>query len=270
MRYLTWKIRSLLGRARKPKKIRLEGTIQALDFYYARSPFVPRHAYTGAYEPNETQILLSNFLNFKTFINIGANAGWYSLIAAKLGLKTIAIEPDEINFLLLEKNKRLNNLPNLETHQLACSNEEGVAFLYGGNSGSSLIEGWANLPTVAREVRITKFDNLYPASGDSAIIYIDVEGSELAVLQGMTSFLADQESCLMSIEIASTQHHPHSNNASRGQTFALLNRLGFESSYLELNGQLRPYLDWDEQVPGVSFVFTKNYSIAEPLTGAVG
>lgn len=261
MRYLTWKIRSLLSGVRKQKSITLQGIIQPVSFYYARSPFIPKHAYRGEYEPNETSFLLSHFSNFKTFINIGANAGWYSLIAAKLGLRTVAIEPDEINFKLLEKNKVLNGLDNLETHRVACSNEEGVAVLYGGNSGSSLIKDWANLPNAAREVRITRFDNLYPSICDNSIIYIDVEGSELSVLQGMTGFLAGQETCVMLIEITSTQHHPDSNNANRTQTFALLESLGFQSSYLELDASLRPYLDWDEQVPGVSFLFSKNYPL---------
>ena len=261
MRYLTWKIRSFLAGMRKPKSITLEGNSQPISFYYARSPFVPKPAYTGEYELNETSFLLSHFSNFKTFINIGANAGWYSLIAAKLGLRTVAIEPDEINFTLLERNKELNGLYNLETYQVACSNQEGVAVLYGGNSGSSLIKDWANLPNAAREVRITRFDNLHPSQGDNSIIYIDVEGSELSVLQGMTRFLAEQESCVMIIEISSTQHHPDSNNANRTQTFALLESLGFQSSYMELDGNHRPYLDWDEQVPGVSFIFSKNYPL---------
>ena len=261
MRYLTWKIRSLLAGVRKPKVITLQGIIQPVSFYYARSPFVPKHAYRGEYEPNETSFLLSHFSNFKTFINIGANAGWYSLIAAKLGLRTVAIEPDEINFTLLEKNKRLNGLNNLETHRVACSNEEGVAVLYGGNSGSSLVKDWANLPNAARAVSITRFDNLHISKGDNSIIYIDVEGSELSVLQGMTGFLAEQRSCVLLIEITSAHHHPDSNNANRTQTFALLESLGFQSRYMELDGNHRPYLDCYEQVPGVSFIFSKNYPL---------
>jgi FkbM family methyltransferase len=260
MRYLTWKIRSLLERRRKPKEIRLESAGHSVSFLYARSPFVPKHAYTGQYEPVETAFLLSNFSNFTTFVNVGANAGWYSLIAAKLGLRTIAVEPDEINFSLLETNKILNGLTNLETHRVACSNQEGSAILYGGNSGASLIKGWASLPFEAREVKSTRFDTLHPVRGDDAIVYIDVEGSELAVLQGMTGFLSAQKSCVMLIEITSDQHHPNFNNEIRRQTFSLLGSLGFQVRYLEFDGHWRQYLDWDEPVPGVTFLFTKNYS----------
>lgn len=261
MRYLTWKIRSTLHRMRKPKIIKLESSGVPVSFQYARSPFVPKAAYQGQYEILETNLLISNAPNFKTFINIGANAGWYSVIAAKLGLRTVAVEPDEINYSLLQENKRINSLSNLETHQVACSNEVGSAFLYGGNSGSSLIKGWANLPAAAREVRVTRFDELQTLGDDNAMIFVDVEGSELSALQGMTGYLSAIKTCLLAVEITSFQHHPSSTNLNRSATFELLSSLGFQSHHLERDGRVKPYVDWEKEVDGVSFIFTKNYPL---------
>lgn len=261
MRYLTWRIRSLLHRKRKPKSIKLESPVVPVRFEYARSPFVPKAAYQGQYEILETNLLISNAAYFKTFINIGANAGWYSVIAAKLGLRTVAVEPDEINYSLLQENKKINGLSNLETHQVACSNEEGSAFLYGGNSGASLIKGWANLPAEARQVKVTRFDQLKSSGDDDAMIFVDVEGSELSVLQGMNKYLSAVKTCLLVVEITSFQHHPSSTNLGRNATFELLSSLGFQSHHLERDGKVAPYVDWDKEVDGVSFIFTKNYAL---------
>lgn len=249
-----------MARQRKPQTIRIGSDGRRVSFRYARSPFVPKSAYQGLYEENETKFLFSNSPEFDVFVNIGANAGWYSLIAAKLGLRTCAVEPDEINFTLLEANAKLNNLPNLHAHKAACSNEEGSSLLYGGNSGSSLIRGWANLPEEGRLVQLMPYDNLHPSRDENAMVYIDVEGWELSVLEGMKSYLNSLRKCVMLVEITSHQHQPNSISTTRVETFDLLLNLGFEASFLQPNGRLRTYSDWGEEVSGVSFVFTKNYS----------
>lgn len=249
-----------MARQKKPRTITIDGDGRQVSFRYARSPFVSKSAYQGLYEENETKFLFSNSAEFDVFVNIGANAGWYSLIAAKLGLRTCAVEPDEINYSLLEENIKLNNLTNLHTHQAACSNEEGSSLLYGGNSGSSLIRGWANLPEEGRLVQVMPFDNLHPSREENAMVYIDVEGWELSVLKGMTSYLNSLSKCVMLIEITSHQHQPNSISKTRSETFELLLNLGFEARFLQSDGRLRTYPDWGEEVSGVSFVFTKNYS----------
>ena len=45
----------------------------------------------------------------ESFLDIGANIGIYSLYAARKGLKVIAVEPDALNYAMLNLNIRVNN-----------------------------------------------------------------------------------------------------------------------------------------------------------------
>ena len=74
-------------------------------------------------EPKNYQSFWSNFLNWeqddlnfvtekgeqdKIFIDIGAWIGPYTLIAASMGMKVYAFEPDKVAFQELKKNIELN------------------------------------------------------------------------------------------------------------------------------------------------------------------
>ena len=124
MKYFTWKIRTALHRVKGPKVVNVYESGVALRFSYERTPFIPASAYKGEYEPAETRFLIANATQFSSFVNIGANAGWFAIIGAKMGLRSIAVEPDKLNFSLLSANKKKNNLSNLEIHNVACSDEE--------------------------------------------------------------------------------------------------------------------------------------------------
>jgi FkbM family methyltransferase len=47
------------------------------------------------------------------FIDIGANIGYYSLLAASIGIKCIAFEPIQKNYRLFEKSIKQNNFQHL-------------------------------------------------------------------------------------------------------------------------------------------------------------
>ena len=58
----------------------------------------------------ETLKWIESFKPSDTFLDIGANIGIYSFFAAKLNHKVISIEPDALNYALLNLNIRENNL----------------------------------------------------------------------------------------------------------------------------------------------------------------
>jgi FkbM family methyltransferase len=68
-----------------------------------------------------------------TVVDIGANIGYYSLIAAEpIGTdgKVYAFEPDPDNYALLVRNVELNGYRNVETVEKAVSSESGFVTLY--------------------------------------------------------------------------------------------------------------------------------------------
>lgn len=126
----------------------------------------------------------------KTFIDIGANAGLYSLVAAKAGgpaSRVIAVEPQDEMRRRLAYNARTNKLENIEISGVALADYEGesVMRLVGNNRGGTQLavtdEGAtgrttavrvATLSTLLGEMRVSRLDAMK----------IDVEGGELAIL----------------------------------------------------------------------------------------
>jgi len=126
----------------------------------------------------------------KTFIDIGANAGLYSLVAAKAGgrgARVIAVEPQDEMRRRMAYNARTNNLENIEISGVALSDYEGesVMRLVGNNRGSTQLAVTddsnaarssavrvAMLSTLLKEMRVARLD----------VMKIDVEGGELAIL----------------------------------------------------------------------------------------
>ena len=223
-----------------------------------RSPFVPKTMYLGQYEPIETRFVLGKIGDFETFVNVGANLGWYSVIAGVQGKSVLAFEPDLLNATLLKKNLRLNGVSDFRVLEVAVSNVEGEAQLFGGNSGASLVPGWAGQPQTSRKVPLVTFDSVAALQHQSPFVVIDVEGHELPVIQGMQKHLEVWEKAILMVEITNDQHHPSGSNPDRASTFNLMHELGYESWYLDpYTGSLKPYSDTRIQNVGCTYVFAK-------------
>ena len=137
------------------------------------------------------------------FVDIGANCGLYSLIAAKAGVPVLAVEPNRLNYLRLKQNIEHNRFANIQPHALALSDKPGRAALYGGGEGASLLRNWGGMTnTYAQEVEVDTLDNLLASRsglGD-ILIKVDVEGHEPAVLSGARGLLAREKAPTWIIE----------------------------------------------------------------------
>ena len=73
---------------------------------------------------------MEKFLNHKTtFIDVGANIGYFSIFAEKIyNSKVIAIEPSFKRDFTIQENMELNNCKNIVTHTCACGSEEKLPF----------------------------------------------------------------------------------------------------------------------------------------------
>lgn len=78
----------------------------------------------GGWEPEETEFVEKNLRPGMVFVDIGANIGYYSVIASSLvgRMGTVfAFEPDPKNFALLQRNVAENQCQNVVTVQKAVS-----------------------------------------------------------------------------------------------------------------------------------------------------
>lgn len=143
----------------------------------------------------------------RTFVDVGANLGLYTRAALAHGMRVVAVEP---NPSLAANLRRL--FPGARIVRQALSDHPGSSTFYlpvtsrgelhsRGSLGADANPGYA---LRALEVETMPLDAL--GLTDVAMVKIDVEGHELAVLRGATEVLArDRPTLLVEIE---ERHHP--------------------------------------------------------------
>lgn len=119
-------------------------------------------------------------------IDIGAHIGSFSVWAARQAPKghIYAFEPNDENFSLLEENKNLNSLTNLEVHKIAVAEKEGEASFFNSDHLSmshSFFETGVENSTIVRTMSLA---GILDAHQIDHVDYlkIDAEGAEYLIL----------------------------------------------------------------------------------------
>jgi FkbM family methyltransferase len=164
-------------------------------FADANDPIIGSPALRGQYEPQVTRALEDLLTLGDTFLDVGANIGYFSLLAATLvGPQghVYAVEPNDANVKLLESSIRRNGFKNITVMQVGATNRLQTLFLHAttGN-GSTSAPGESDDLFAARTVPGIPLDNLLTQrQSPLKLIKIDVEGYEYKALQGARTVLA--------------------------------------------------------------------------------
>jgi len=145
------------------------------------------HATRADYEPEETDAFLELVASHDAVIDIGANVGLYSCLAASRRKQVLSFEPSARNLKFLCRNLWDNQFQNVEVFPLGLAKEPGLSRLYGFGGISSFVRGWADADERRfATVPVTSLDTViadrFP--GRKLLIKMDVEGFELDVLAG--------------------------------------------------------------------------------------
>src|SRR5256712_5870654 len=143
-------------------------------------------------------------------VDVGAHIGRYALRAAARASKVIAVEPDPSNFSLLERNVRLNGFSNVDLVPQALSSRGGIQALWLAakeNRGtSSLDPGRSGVsdgsgPSGTVPVGTLTLDGVGGSVGLTRIgwLKVDVEGHEIAVLQGAKAALGITRAMILEV-----------------------------------------------------------------------
>lgn len=124
------------------------------------------------------------------FVDIGANVGLYTLLAAKRCELVVAIEPGRKQFRSLLRNIKLNGLKNVACVNHACWDREASLPFY----HNILSHGWDSLVRKypkSYEVSAKAVDDILAPLEVSSVtlIKVDAEGAELKVLRGAQKVL---------------------------------------------------------------------------------
>jgi FkbM family methyltransferase len=138
----------------------------------------------GIYEIEKQRAVRGLFRRGMTAIDVGANAGFYTLAFAAMGASRVfAIEPLPRNLEQLRAHVRMNGLRNVSVIEAAASASTGTAhFCDGPNHAMAHLSesGTLTVPTTTLDAL-----GIIPD-----VVKIDVEGAELAVLQGSARILS--------------------------------------------------------------------------------
>ena len=136
------------------------------------------------------------------FVDVGANFGWHTILAAKNGNTVYAIEPGPAVLPYLRANVDLNQCSDVHIFSVAAWDRDGdVSFA----QKHGTVHGKTSDPTPGSAlVRGMRLDNIL-AGVVPDIVKIDVEGSELRVLRGMEKTLREAREMRVIFEVLNPQ-----------------------------------------------------------------
>jgi FkbM family methyltransferase len=217
----------------------------------------------GTFEPLEVDWLTSELANADVFIDVGANAGYFSCLARQLGKKVLAIEPLWSNLQILLRNIELNQGPQVEVIPVGLSDNVGVMSLHGFSStGASLISNWAGAPSLSsRRIPVSTMDNIVSDrfQGKNLVIKIDVEGFEFQVIKGSQALLTREISPVWLIEITNAQFHPNGVNPNFKMTYHEFWKNNYDCYVLTSNGIKYIELDDFDSIESFQSIGLINY-----------
>jgi len=196
--------------ARRPERAASEvvGTSEGFRMHVDPSDFAVGHtvARTGVYEPHVSSALRKVLSRGQTFVDVGANIGWFSLLAAGIvgpAGTVLAIEPNPWNVALLRESAKENGFDNIEVAEVALAAVAGAAALETDGSNGRLIpvDGPPSQPIEASFVVATlPLDDLLANEGVERVdaIKVDVEGAEPLVLEGAVKTIERDRPVLLS------------------------------------------------------------------------
>jgi FkbM family methyltransferase len=162
---------------------------------------------SGDYEDYLVSMLISNLDETTTFVNIGANVGYFAALAkSKEVRRVIAIEPNYSNFKILASNlKVIGTSTEVNLLNLAVGESNHIGELFGHSTGASLIKNWEGDSSKSGvKVEIRSLDSLVEelSISQKSIFLIDVEGSEYSLLLGAQKTLISHQESIWIVEIS--------------------------------------------------------------------
>lgn len=161
--------------------------------------------FRGRWEETETRMFCALVKEGMTVVDIGANVGYYTLLAARLvgpRGKVFAFEPNPENFALLSRNVEANGYQNVFLVSKAASGQSGTAALRidrnsSGGHSLSAFRGAADTVQVETVSLDDYFAGEYPSID---VLKMDAEGAEMAILSGMQKVLAHNPNLILLTE----------------------------------------------------------------------
>lgn len=176
------------------------GTIMGKGYYYETAMYDAIHEAVKPYENNPRSAII---------LDVGGNIGWFTLIAASLGHRVIAFEPNNINNIKLCESLQMNGwlredkkLDLVELYEAGVGDKHGeVLDLYHfpgkANPGKATFSvSQRGTGRLVRSIALLSLDAIAEEKGwfksrpNIVFLKVDVEGYEVNVLRGSSKMIA--------------------------------------------------------------------------------
>jgi FkbM family methyltransferase len=212
------------------------GTVFGFVLSGSTADFLFRNVYYfGVWDPQLTDWIRRSLKPGDTFIDVGANIGYFSLLATRLvgpSGRVIAIEASPQICEMLRANIEANGVRNIEVHNCAVTDVPQRVTVY--KSAESNLGLTTILPGKDGTTPESKVDGL-PLNQivDSAtlartrFIKIDVEGAEWMVLKGIEDYLRNDSPRDLEVSVEISPADLRGQNVEPGDVFDLFESSGF-------------------------------------------
>lgn len=168
-------------------------------------PYVSGSIAFGFFEPKVVERYRRELKAGMTVVDIGANIGFYTIIAANRVGPTghvYAFEPHPENVRWLRRSVEVNCLQNVTIEESAVSAVSGRdrLFLSRTNPGDHQIYGDNSEKRQSFEIKITNLDEYFPSTQIVDVIKMDIQGAEGFALQGMKKLIERSPSLILFME----------------------------------------------------------------------
>jgi FkbM family methyltransferase len=188
----------------------------------------------GLYELAKAAAMRDLLAPGATFVDVGANKGDFSVLAATLvgdAGRVLAFEPEPENCRWIERTLALNERRNVRLFPLALGDRDGEAVLQlSRQSGAhTLVPGLPGRAEGELRVPTRTLDGLLAELGTPRVdvLKLDVEGFELPVLRGASRTLASNPALVLLLDL-----HPHL-GVDTGEVARFLQAHGFRLCRME-------------------------------------
>ncbi len=192
--------------------------------------------FTGWYEKQFAEWLFSALHKDDVYLDIGAHVGMHALTAARRlsdlgGGKVIAIEATEDSAENIRRTARANGLSNVEVVQVGLGAYEGVLKLYAYERyppNDAGVRSKFNTGHFVCEVRLAQLDHIAESIGltRADIVKLDIEGGEVAALEGMLGTLRRLKPRFVTLEV--DVRRLQQAKTSEADMASLLSSVGYE------------------------------------------
>jgi FkbM family methyltransferase len=163
----------------------------------------------AGYEPEMRRTLELFARPGSVFLDVGANEGFFSVLASRLvGARgrVIAVEPQERLEAVIRRNLELNACSNVELFSCAIADRRGAAELHlspDTNTGSTALYRSTRYRLPRTSVSVTTLDDLLDQAGAEAVdlVKMDIEGSEYEAILGSPSVFESGRIAAIALEL---------------------------------------------------------------------